>query len=188
MRVIAGSRRSLPLQSVPGTDTRPTTDRIKETLFNMLAPDIPGCRFLDLFAGSGGIGIEALSRGASFCCFVEKNPKALRVIAANLDFTGFLEQSKVVRGDVLKVLAAGNPDEPYDLIFLDPPYAMGAEEETVRALCRNGWMRKNALIVVEAAVETDFSWTEKTDCEIIKNKQYKTNRHVFIRRITSEQR
>ena len=76
MRVIAGSAKSMPLKTIQGMDTRPTTDRIKETLFNMIQPYLCGCRFLDLFAGSGGIGIEALSRGADFCAFIEKNKRA----------------------------------------------------------------------------------------------------------------
>ena len=82
MRVIAGSAKSMPLKTIPGLSTRPTTDRIKETLFNILQPRMCGCRFLDIFAGSGGIGIEALSRGADFCAFIEKNKKAAMVIEA----------------------------------------------------------------------------------------------------------
>ena len=83
MRVIAGKARRLPLKTVPGMDTRPTTDRIKETLFNMLQPELLDSRFLDLFSGSGAIGIEALSRGAAFAVFVEKNPKAVECIKEN---------------------------------------------------------------------------------------------------------
>lgn len=87
MRVIAGSARSLKLKTLEGIDTRPTTDRIKETLFNMIAPYLYDCEFLDLFAGSGGIGIEALSRGAKEAVFVEKNLKAMECIKENLKFT-----------------------------------------------------------------------------------------------------
>ena len=87
MRVIAGKARRLNLETLPGLDTRPTTDRIKETLFNILQADIPGASFLDLFAGSGAIGIEALSRGAENAVFVDKNPKACACIRRNLEFT-----------------------------------------------------------------------------------------------------
>ena len=83
MRIIAGTARSMPLKTIEGKDTRPTTDRIKETLFNILQMDVPGAVFLDLFAGSGGIGIEALSRGAKEAVFVEKNPKAVSCIKEN---------------------------------------------------------------------------------------------------------
>ena len=99
MRVIAGSRRSIPLKTVPGLATRPTTDRIKETLFNILNPYLPGSRFLDVFAGSGGIGIEALSRGAAFCCFVEQSPAAAACIRENLKKTDFLEASRIIQRD-----------------------------------------------------------------------------------------
>ena len=87
MRIIAGSARSLPLKAVDGMDTRPTTDKTKETLFNVLQFDVPGCYFLDLFAGSGQIGLEALSRGAATCVFVENNPKCVNVIKDNLKST-----------------------------------------------------------------------------------------------------
>ena len=96
MRVIAGKARRLNLKTIPGNDTRPTTDRIKETLFNILQPEIPGCRFLDLFSGSGAIGIEALSRGAEYAVFVEKNPKACTCIRENLSFTKLAENGKVI--------------------------------------------------------------------------------------------
>jgi 16S rRNA (guanine966-N2)-methyltransferase len=182
MRVIAGSRRSLPLLSVEGRDTRPTTDRIKETLFNMLMPQIPGCRFLDVFAGSGGIGIEALSRGASFSCFVENSQKALKVIEENVKFTKFTDSSKIIRADAQKLFLTKNPDQPYDIVFLDPPYALGCEKSVMeQLLSNNNWTNKDTLYIIEAALKTDFSWVGELGCVIIKNKEYKTNKHVFIR-------
>ena len=102
MRVIAGKARRLNLKTIPGIDTRPTTDRIKETLFNILQPELLECRFLDLFSGSGGIGIEALSRGASYAVFVEKNPKAAACIRENLAFTKLAEDGKLLNMDVLR--------------------------------------------------------------------------------------
>ena len=104
MRVIAGKARRLNLKTIPGIDTRPTTDRIKETLFNILQPELLECRFLDLFSGSGGIGIEALSRGASYAVFVEKNPKAAACIRENLAFTKLAEDGKLLNMDVLQAL------------------------------------------------------------------------------------
>ena len=94
MRVIAGTARSLPLKTPASMDTRPTTDRIKETLFNMIQMDVPGCVFADFFAGSGGIGIEALSRGAEHSYFIENNPKAIACIQDNLQFTKFTDRPK----------------------------------------------------------------------------------------------
>ena len=104
MRVIAGKARRLNLKTIPGNETRPTTDRIKETLFNILQPEIPGCRFLDLFSGSGAIGIEALSRGAEYAVFVEKNPKACTCIRENLSFTKLTDGGKLLNMDVLQAL------------------------------------------------------------------------------------
>mgnify|MGYP002709412550 CR=1 FL=1 len=104
MRVIAGSAKHLNLKTIEGLDTRPTTDRIKETLFNMLQTDIPGCRFLDLFSGSGAIGIEALSRGAREAVFVESNPKAATCIRENLQFTQLQEHAEVLQTPPAKII------------------------------------------------------------------------------------
>lgn len=182
MRVIAGSRRSLPLKTVPGDDTRPTTDRIKETLFNILMPEIPGCRFLDLFAGSGGIGIEALSRGADYACFADREQKAVKVIKENLAFTKFTDVSDVVMNDVSRLLSKQNRGEPFDVIFMDPPYGASLEQEAVmRLVSGTGWMHEDSLIVIESDIRTDFSWAEEARCDITRIKEYKTNKHVFMR-------
>ena len=104
MRIIAGTARSLPLKTIEGMDTRPTTDRIKETLFNMLQNEIPGAYFLDLFAGSGQIGLEAVSRGARYAVFVENNKKACAVIEENIRFTKFDHETKLIQCDVLSAI------------------------------------------------------------------------------------
>ncbi|MBQ7582269.1 MAG: RsmD family RNA methyltransferase, partial [Lachnospiraceae bacterium] len=104
MRVIAGEARSLPLKTVPSDSIRPTTDKTKETLFNILSPRIPGCRFLDLFSGSGAIAIEALSRGASYACLVENYRPAIRVITENLNFTKMQDKAELIKEDVRLVL------------------------------------------------------------------------------------
>ena len=101
MRIIAGTARSLPLKTIEGMDTRPTTDRIKETLFNMLQNDVPGCYFLDLFAGSGQIGLEAVSRGARYAVFVENNKKACACIEDNIHFTKFDRETKLLQSSFL---------------------------------------------------------------------------------------
>ena len=104
MRVIAGTARSLPLKTIEGLETRPTTDRIKETLFNMLQSDIPGCKFLDLYSGSGAIGIEALSRGAAKAVLVENSKKAVECIKDNLMFTKLADKADVMEMDVLSAI------------------------------------------------------------------------------------
>ena len=122
MRVIAGSARSLRLKTLDGMDTRPTTDRIKETLFNMIGPSMFDCVFLDLFAGSGGIGIEALSRGAREAVFVENNPKAMMCVKDNLKFTKLEGKAVTLTTDVMNALYKLEGEKVFDYIFLDPPY------------------------------------------------------------------
>ena len=180
MRVIAGKARRLPLTAPPGEDTRPTTDRIKETLFNILQDDIPGCRFLDLFAGSGGIGIEALSRGASETVFVESDRRAWKCIETNLAKTRLEEQATVVRGDVLAAL--GRTKEPFDIIFADPPYRKGWEERILSGLAGSQAADRRTLIILETAIETEPDFVDETCYEIIRIKDYKTNRHIFLRK------
>ena len=134
MRVIAGKARRLNLKTIPGNETRPTTDRIKETLFNILQPEIPGCRFLDLFSGSGAIGIEALSRGAEYAVFVEKNPKACTCIRENLSFTKLTDGGKLLNMDVLQALRSLEGGEPFDCIFMDAPYEQHLEQPVLEYL------------------------------------------------------
>ena len=121
MRVIAGTARSMPLKTIRGMDTRPTTDKIKETLFNILQTDVCGCRFLDLFSGSGAIAIEALSRGAAHAVLVEQNGKAAECIRENLIFTRTADRAEVYRCDVLTALRRLEGQKPFDIIFMDPP-------------------------------------------------------------------
>jgi 16S rRNA (guanine966-N2)-methyltransferase len=181
MRVIAGTRRSLPLKSLEGDTTRPTADRYKETLFNVLQTDIPGCRFLDLFAGSGAIGIEALSRGARHAVFVENNRKAMAVIKENIHFTKFEDESDLILSDAVSYIRS-LPVVDFDIIFIDPPYNHDLEVAVLEALEGKKFKNPEARIVVEAALEQDFSFLEGTSFRIEKVKAYKSNKHLFIRR------
>jgi 16S rRNA (guanine(966)-N(2))-methyltransferase RsmD len=121
MRVIAGQWRGRPLKAPPGAATRPTSDRVREALFSILAARVPAARVLDLFAGSGALGLEALSRGAASATFVDAAPAAINAITANLEALG--AAADVRKADALRFLAAARQDgAQYDLIFLDPPY------------------------------------------------------------------
>ena len=182
MRVIAGSARSLKLKTLEGIDTRPTTDRIKETLFNMIAPYLYDCEFLDLFAGSGGIGIEALSRGAKEAVFVEKNPKAMECIKENLKFTRLEKKGITLTKDVLNALYQLEGDKVFDYIFMDPPYDQGLEEQVLEYLVHSTLADEYTVIVVEASLDTDFSYLEGLGYHIYKEKKYKTNQHVFMQK------
>lgn len=188
MRVIAGTRRSLPLRTVPGLSTRPTTDRIKETLFNILQPEIPGARFLDLFAGSGAIGIEALSRGAVFAVFIEKDARAASCIRENLSFTKLDDQAKLMKCDVLFGLSALEHEnaDPFDLVFMDPPYGQGDAEAVLRKLASSPLVGPDTLIVVEESVRFDPQPLESLPFTVVRDKKYKTNRHLFLRRVSED--
>lgn len=181
MRVIAGTARSLPLKTPDGPDTRPTQDRIKETLFNMLQVDIPGCVFVDLFAGSGGIGIEALSRGAKKAYFIENAPKALACIGDNLQFTKFADQAVVLKQDAVAGLS-GIYEKEVDIIFMDPPYDNGHEERVLAVLSGMKYVTEDTMIIVEASLKTDMDYAEDYGFEVYREKKYKTNKHIFLRR------
>jgi 16S rRNA (guanine(966)-N(2))-methyltransferase RsmD len=122
MRVIAGIARGVPLAGPRGRGTRPITDRVKETLFGILGERVLDARVLDLYAGSGAIGIEALSRGATHAVFVERSRQALGLIGSNLDRTHLRERAEVIGSPVERFLASAAQQEPFDLAILDPPY------------------------------------------------------------------
>ena len=182
MRIIAGTARSLPLKTVEGMDTRPTTDRIKETLFNILQQDIPGAYFLDLFAGSGQIGLEALSRGAAYCVFAENAKKARACIEDNIAFTKFTNNSKLLKMDAVSAIAALEGKYTFDGIFMDPPYDRGLEKEVLERLLHSSILKKDTLIVVEASLDREFDDVLEMGYELVKYKKYKTKAHVFLRK------
>ena len=181
MRVIAGTARSLPLKSPEGMDTRPTTDRIKETLFNMLQPYLASCVFIDLFSGSGAIGIEAISRGAARAYFVEQSPKAISCIQQNLAFTKFTDRGIVIKQDVLAALS-GIHEKEADVIFMDPPYQQEHEKRVLGVLKDLPYVTEDTLIIVEADLHTSFDYLAEYGYTLEKEKKYKTNKHVFLRK------
>ena len=179
MRIIAGSKRRLPLKTVEGKDTRPTTDRIKETLFNMLQNEIYGCYFLDLFAGSGQIGLEALSRGARYVVFVENAKKAAACITENIRFTKSDKESLLLQMDVIAALRSMEGKYQFDIIFMDPPYNHEFENRVLEYLSSSPMVTEDTLIIIEASKETDFDWLSDAGFHMIKEKVYKTNKHIF---------
>ena len=181
VRVIAGKARSLKLKTIDDMSTRPTTDRIKETLFNILNPYIPGARFLDLFAGSGAIGIEALSRGAKSATFVENNRKCVDCIKDNLKHTKLIDDAVILNKTAQMALEELRNKEPFDIIFMDPPYDNLYERDILYRLHDYGMVNEDTIIIVEASLDTDFGYIDDIGYEVFKNKVYKTNKHVFIR-------
>lgn len=178
MRVIAGTRRSLLLKTPDGNVTRPTTDRIKETLFNVLQTDVQDSIFVDLFSGSGAIGIEALSRGAKKAYFIEMNKEAISCIQDNIKFTKFTEQAVVLKQEVVSGLEFIK--EPVDIIFMDPPYDQLLEKTILDKLSKTNILKEDSMIIVEASLKTEFDYLEELGFVVLKEKKYKTNKHVFI--------
>lgn len=181
MRVIAGRARSLQLRTPEGPGTRPTTDRIKETLFNMIQWDISGCIFVDLFAGSGGIGIEALSRGAAHAYFVENGKEAISCIQENLAFTKFSNNATLLKQDVFTALSMIHEKE-VDFVFIDPPYHAEYEEKVFELLSGQSYVTENTLLILEAEKDNKLDFLREYGYEIVKEKIYKTNKHVFVRK------
>ena len=182
MRVIAGKARRLQLKTIDGMGTRPTTDRIKETLFNMINNDMPQAVFLDLFSGSGAIGIEALSRGASKAYFVESNKKAVQCIKDNLNFTKLQDDAVVMAMPVERALKDLEHKVKFDFIFMDPPYGCDLERQVLEALQDSPLADGDTVLIAEASLDTDFSWAESLGYEISRTKEYKTNKHVFFKK------
>jgi 16S rRNA (guanine966-N2)-methyltransferase len=152
MRVIAGSLRSRTLQAPAGLATRPTSDRLRETLFNVLAPRMQGAAFLDLYAGSGAVGIEALSRGAASVVFVERAPAAIRVLRANLSGLGLTEGYRIVTGSVGGYLRNAEGGPLFDIVFLDPPYDAAREYAATLELLgvpAPGLLADGAMVIAE---------------------------------------
>ena len=185
MRVIAGTARRMLLSTPAGLDTRPTQDKIKETLFNMIQFDIPGCVFVDICAGSGGIGIEALSRGARKAYLIENGREAVKCILDNLHRTHFEENGILLKQDALNALNHIHEKE-VDIIYLDPPYESEICRNVLYALSGMSFVTDHTLIIAETSLDTDFSFLEDAGFVLTREKTYKTNRHLFIKKLQEE--
>ncbi len=165
LRIISGTARGTKLVSIDSLDTRPTLDRVKEALFSSITPYVPGSVVLDLFAGSGALGLEALSRGALECDFIDNNTKCKETIRTNIKKTHMEEKSNVYICDFHSFLNRCN--KKYDLVFLDPPYHLGIIGAVLEKL--KSHLNDNAIVVVEVLKGTEFAYS---GYEIIKEKTY----------------
>jgi len=148
-RIIAGSARGTRLQPVPGDSTRPITDRVKESLFNILAPDLEGATFFDLFSGTGSVGIEALSRGARFARLNDLNRAAVQTIKTNLEKTHLQDQAEVLQADAFSLLKRP-ADQAFDYIYIAPPQYKDLWKNTIQELDRNpGWLKADTWVIVQ---------------------------------------
>lgn len=167
MRVISGRARGLKLESPEGLNTRPTLDRVREAVFSMLFAKIPECAVLDLFAGSGALGIEALSRYAGHCTFVDNNSAAEKVVRSNICKAGFSDCADIILGDSIEFLKTTNCK--YDIVFLDPPYKAGLYEDALGVIKERGLLNIGGLIIAECSRNFSF---EPRGYNIIKDKTY----------------
>jgi RNA methyltransferase, rsmD family len=187
LRIIGGSRRGKNLLTLEGLDTRPTANRVREALFNIVGFDLPGASVLDLFSGSGALAIESLSRGAAKAVLCDANRQAAGIIRKNLSSCGF--QAELFECDFrvcLNQLAVRG--EPFDLVFLDPPYAMDRErEEAIELIIGRHLLSQEGYIVVETEVNRDLSLDDRA--EIFDTRRYGKTRLSFIRRrsVTEEE-
>ena len=156
MRVITGKARGIQLKTPDGMLTRPTADRVKEALFSIINFDIPGAKVLDLFGGSGQLGFEALSRGATAATFVDAREESCKLIRENLKRTKLEQDAKVIRSDYLDYLSRCR--EQYDIIFLDPPYAEAFLENAIKRITEIDILHSNGIIVAERPLGKELPW------------------------------
>jgi 16S rRNA (guanine(966)-N(2))-methyltransferase RsmD len=182
MRVIAGEARRHILKVPEGNSVRPTTDRTKETLFNIINSYIYGCEFLDIFSGSGAIGIEALSRGAKKAYFVENDNNTLKCIEYNLNHTKLIEKAEILKYDYSNALdILKSKSIKFDVIFLDPPYNKGLEEMVISKIINLDLLNDGGIIVCESDIKTEFNFLNSIEnYNIFKTKEFKTNKFTFI--------
>ena len=157
MRVITGEARGRRLKEPVGMDIRPTTDKVKESIFNIIQFDIEGRKVLDLFGGSGQLGIEAISRGAKSAVFVDASQQAVKLIKENLKTVGFEDRARVVRGDSISFLASG---EKYGVVFMDPPYDTDLLDKALENAIKFDILKENGIIVCESKLEKQLAVTE----------------------------
>ena len=183
MRIVAGKHRGRKLAAPPGISVRPTSERAREALFNILAhgrfgprPIFEDARVLDAFAGTGAFGLEALSRGARFATFIEKDRAARETLAANVKALGEDGRCRILAADAT---APPRADGPYDLAFLDPPYRSNLAAPALTALAAGGWLASNALVIVEMAARSELALPE--GFELLEERRYGAGRLVFLR-------
>lgn len=168
MRVISGSRRGRKLISFEGTDIRPTTDRVKESIFNLIAGYVAGSRVLDLFGGSGALSIEALSRGAEYAVIVDSSIKSMELIKKNIELTDFSDKTKTVVSTAEKFVSENK--NSFDVIFLDPPYNKGFVIPVLTAVSERGILSEDGIAVLESDFRDDHGEIE--GLEILKQRKY----------------
>jgi len=179
MRVISGKARGTALLAPKGDNVRPTTDFVKENLFNIIQHDVADARFLDLFAGSGAIGIEALSRGAASCTFVDFAQKSIDLLRKNLEKTRLGVNASIIKGNMPEAVKKLD-GQAFDIIFLDPPYHKDLAQKCLNSIVEQGILAEDGYIVLEMAARENF--TPHNDLEVLKEKIYGSSKLIFLAR------
>ncbi|MCL2752885.1 MAG: 16S rRNA (guanine(966)-N(2))-methyltransferase RsmD [Defluviitaleaceae bacterium] len=177
MRVISGKARGAVLYAPKFDGVRPTTDFVKENLFNIIQNDVMGARFLDIFAGSGAIGIEALSRGAVLCVFVDSAQKSIELLRKNLEKTRLDTNAAIIKGDVPQVLKKLH-GKVFDIIFLDPPYFKNFAAKCVDAILEQNILARDGFIVLEIGSKEEY--TANPQLDLLKEKVYGSSKLIFL--------
>lgn len=182
MRVISGTAKGKKLNSLEGIETRPTLDRVKEAVFNIIQFDIKEAVVLDLFSGSGALGIEALSRGAKEAILCDASNKAIKIINKNLEETKLKEKAKVFNNDYLETLNKIK-DKKFDIIFLDPPYKSDYVEKSIEYISKHNLLTENGIIIVETNDKNKIDEIKaKKHLEVYDTRKYGIAIIIFIRK------
>jgi 16S rRNA (guanine966-N2)-methyltransferase len=184
LRIIAGQWRGRRLRFPAGPDIRPTPDRVRETLFNWLAPHLRGARVLDLFAGSGALGLEALSRGAAYAMFIDADPRSIGALRGHFDeWRVPVGQAEALRTDAAAFVAATPRAgaSPFDIVFLDPPFAAGLWAPVAERLERNGWLAEGAFVYLEAPARASLAGLPSCWASWREGKAGEVGYHLFRR-------
>ena len=181
LKIITGTAKGRVLKTLEGEATRPTSERIKEAMFSSIQFDIENRRVLDLFAGCGQLGLEALSRGAESCMFIDSSREAMDIVKANVALTGFSKSCRYLVSDARNYLRKASGKEVFDLVFIDPPYALECCTEIMQKLASGGLLAKGALVVSESGTEVIVP-AKLPEFEVTKSRSYgkKTSLNIFL--------
>ena len=179
LRIITGTAKGKKLKTLEGEATRPTSERIKEAVFSAIQFDIEDRRVLDLFAGSGQMGLEALSRGSSSVMFIDSAREAMEIVKENARTTGFFDKCRYLVSDYRNYIRKASGKDKFDLVFIDPPYAMECSSDALKRLVESGLLANGAIAVLESG-EEDIDLSEFSDFEVIKSTHYGKKSFVNI--------
>jgi 16S rRNA (guanine966-N2)-methyltransferase len=186
LRITSGVHRGRLIQSLAGLQTRPTSERLRQAWLNSLQITLPESRILDLFSGSGALGLEALSRGAAFVIFVEENPKAVQIIQQNAKTLGFSEQIRVIPKKVEVALKYLDSEPPFDFVFMDPPYHQGYEEKILHEWPWQSLLLEGGRLCIESAHRKEGTYLPPPLLKISRDERYGDSQLTFYTRISNE--